>query len=150
MNSWAFYSSGMPSVLGWFYKAAKPRLKVWMSINHGEDDDSCSCFTQLSSGYHTSAHHALFSTFASVCREGGLLPSGLWDHWAHQFWYWDSRGCPYPAHWCSASTGCSSAATSGTPLRFAFPPGCHLNSTVGARRTISQISLISVVRATDL
>lgn len=85
MNSWAFYSSGMPGTLGWFYKAVKPQLKVWMNINHGGDDDSCSCFTQLSGGYCTSAHCALFSPFALVRRERRLLPSGLWDHCVHQF-----------------------------------------------------------------
>lgn len=152
MNSWAFYSSGMPGALGWFYKAVKPQLKVWMIINHGT---------------MTAAH--ILPGF-----QAGIAPLHIVPRLPHLVWSAEREGyylqaCgttestslstgiqgedPLPARWCSASKGCSSALVSGTSLHLAFSarlPFEQPSCTMAVRRSISQTSKISVIRATDL
>lgn len=75
MNSWAFYSSGMPGTRVWFYKASKPQLKVWMNINHSGTMTAARVFTPLSGGTALRTLCSVFPTCFGLQRRG-LLPSG--------------------------------------------------------------------------
>lgn len=75
MNSWAFYSSGMPGTRVWFYKASKPQLKVWMNINHSGTMTAARVFTPLSGGTALRTLCPVFPTCFGLQR-GGLPPSG--------------------------------------------------------------------------
>lgn len=138
MNSWAFYSSGMPGTLGWFYKAVKPQLKVWMNINHGGDDDSCSCFTQLSGGYRTSGSVHIAPCFPHLlwsAERGGYYLQACGTTVSTSF----SAGIQGVGP-CSADlVQCQHGMQLSTGLRhipaLCFPPpGCRLNSTLAPWR----------------